>query len=177
MGWRRGQSGERLGEENRKKRRQKRWRSREWRKEEKEPCRRTGKQAEQEVQESRQESQRTGKTGRKVERVGKARKTVSSTSRQEVRAGRAPHDTQHLSSVSRTGAKVEEKKAKGKGEMEKGREQQKKHAGFQFPKSLMSASNSHECRGLGARRRMQNRNQTKDGKCKQRRGEEGRPKG
>ena len=84
---------------------------------------------------------------------------MSSASRQEVRAGRAPHDTQHLSSVSRTGAKVEEKKAKGKGEMEKGREQQKKHAGFQFPKSLMTASTSHECCGLGARR-MQNGNQT-----------------
>ena len=75
------------------------------------------------------------------------------------------------------GARVEEKKSKGGGRSGKGRKQQKKHAGFQFPKSLMSASNSHECRGLGARRRMQNRNQTKDGKCKQRRGEEGRPKG
>ena len=74
------------------------------------------------------------------------------------------------------GARVEEKKAKGEEEVDR-KKAAEEACWISVPQALMSASNSHECRGLGARRRMQNRNQTKDGKCKQRRGEEGRPKG
>ena len=74
------------------------------------------------------------------------------------------------------GQEVEEKKReKGKEGNEKGRGQQKKHAAFQFPKSLMPASTGYECCGLGARR-MQNGNQTKKGgKGKTRRREEEEP--
>ena len=53
---------------------------------------------------------------------------------------------------SKARGKARGEKGKGKGETEKGRKPEQKHAGFQFLKSLMTASVSRECCGLGASR-------------------------